>query len=72
MKLGLPIEVAPEIMSGAPVFAGTRVPVDTLFTYLMDGASLSEFLESFPSVRREDALLILEHYRQEMLNEAAA
>ena len=72
MKTGLPIEVDPEIMSGAPVFAGTRVPVDTLFTYLMDGTSLIEFLESFPSVRREDAVRILEHYKQEMLHEAAA
>jgi len=72
MKSGLPIEVDPEIMSGAPVFTGTRVPVDTLFNYLMDGASLAEFLESYPSVRREDALLILEHYKEEMLHEAAA
>jgi len=72
MKSRLPIEVDPEIMSGTPVFSGTRVPVYTLFTYLVDGASLSEFLESFPTVRREDAILILEYYRREMLHQAAA
>ena len=42
MKSALPIEVDPEIMSGAPVFAGTRVPVETLFDYLMKGSSLGE------------------------------
>ena len=42
MKTTLPIEVDPEIMSGAPVFAGTRVPVDTLIGYLLDGNTLDE------------------------------
>ena len=45
----------PAILGGRPVFAGTRVPVDTLFDYLSDGASLDYFLESFPSVSRESA-----------------
>lgn len=42
---------------------GTRVPVSTLFHYLMDGLDLDEFLEHFPTVRRKDALAILEHSR---------
>ena len=45
----------PEIVSGAVVFAGTRVPVETLFTYLAAGDSLSEFLEDFPTVTTQQA-----------------
>ena len=45
MKASLPIEIDPEIMSGTPVFMGTRVPVETLFDYLMKGSNLDEFLD---------------------------
>lgn len=55
----LPITVDPETMSGAPVFEGTRVPVDALLNNLADGVSLDEFLENFPTVSREQALAIL-------------
>jgi len=72
VKEKLPIEIDLEIMSGTPVFAGTRVPVETLFNYLIDGVSLDEFLECFPTVKRSDALQILEHYKQAALREAAA
>src|SRR5437763_12951478 len=50
----------PEIMSGTPVFVGTRVPVYNLFDYLEAGDSLDKFLTSFPSVRREQAIAALE------------
>jgi uncharacterized protein (DUF433 family) len=50
----------PEVMHGAPVFRGTRVPVQTLFDYLENGDSLDEFLEGFPTVSRELALQVLE------------
>jgi len=50
----------PEIMSGTPVFVGTRVPVYNLFDYLEAGDSLDQFLTSFPSVRREQAIAALE------------
>jgi uncharacterized protein (DUF433 family) len=50
----------PEIMSGTPVFVGTRVPVYNLFDYLKAGDSLDKFLASFPSVRREQAIAALE------------
>jgi len=40
----LPVTVDPEIMSGRPVFSGTRVPVDTLIGYLLDGNTIDEFL----------------------------
>ena len=49
----------PEIMGGAPVFTGTRVPVRTLFDYLSTGEPLAEFLDDFPSVTREHAEAVL-------------
>ena len=69
MKANLPIEVDAEIMSGAPVFRGTRVPVQSLFEYLEDNMSLEEFLECFPTVRREDAIAVLEHSKSGLLQE---
>ncbi|MEY2496152.1 MAG: hypothetical protein QOJ45_2644 [Verrucomicrobiota bacterium] len=45
----------PKILDGTSVFKGTRVPVRTLFDYLSDGLSLEYFLETFPSVNREQA-----------------
>lgn len=55
----LPITVDPETMGGVPVFRGTRVPVSTLFEYLENNYTLYEFLDSFPSVSKEDALAVL-------------
>ncbi len=49
-----------EILSGAPVFKGTRVPVKALWDYIKAGDSLEEFLEDFPSVDREQAIILLE------------
>lgn len=59
----LPIEVNAEILSGAPVFRGTRVPVDALLENLEAGVSLDEFLDNFPTVAREQALRVLEFSR---------
>jgi uncharacterized protein (DUF433 family) len=50
-----PVSSSPQVLGGTLVFRGTRVPVQTLLDYLDDGSSLDEFLEYFPSVRREDA-----------------
>ncbi len=55
----LPIMVDPELMSGVPVFQNTRVPVQTLFDYILDGCTLEQFLDNFPSVSRDDAVLVL-------------
>jgi uncharacterized protein (DUF433 family) len=52
----------PYILGGVRVFAGTRVPVKTLFDYLEDDFSLTEFLEFFPTVPREIALAVLEQH----------
>ena len=55
----LPISIDPEVMSGTPVFEGTRVPVDALLNNLAAGVSLDEFLANFRTVRREQALAVL-------------
>ena len=55
----LPISIDPEVMSGTPVFEGTRVPVDALLYNLAAGVSLDEFLANFRTVRREQALAVL-------------
>ncbi|HEY4957494.1 MAG TPA: DUF433 domain-containing protein [Caldimonas sp.] len=57
------ITVDPEIHSGTPVFAGTRVPVKALFDHLEAGDSLEVFLDDFPSVSRELAAGVLEEAR---------
>ena len=54
------ITIDKEIMGGQPVFAGTRVPVETLFDHLEAGVSLDEFLEDFPSVTKQQAIDLLE------------
>lgn len=56
----LPITIDPNIMSGVPVFRGTRVPIRTLFDYIADGFDLDEFLDNFPTVNRADAIQVLE------------
>ncbi|MGH9942456.1 MAG: DUF433 domain-containing protein [Pyrinomonadaceae bacterium] len=63
------ISRSPDVMSGAPVFAGTRVPVQTIIDYLAGGHPLDEFLNDFPTVRREQALELLKRLK-EVLREA--
>ncbi len=58
------VTIDPETMHGTPVFKGTRVPLDTLFDYLATGESLNEFIEDFPSVKREYAEMAIEYARQ--------
>ncbi len=58
------INIDPEIMSGVPVFKGTRVHIKTLFDHLENGIPLEEFLEDFPSVSREQALKVIAIARQ--------
>ncbi len=68
----LPITVDAAIVSGAPVFRGTRVPVDALIENLEAGLSLDEFLENFPTVRREQAVQVLELWRRTLRRIATA
>ena len=58
------ISRSPDVMSGAPVFAGTRVPVQSLIDYLTGGHPLEEFLDDFPTVRREQAVGLLRRLNQ--------
>jgi uncharacterized protein (DUF433 family) len=61
------ISVDPEIMSGAPCFAGTRVPIQNLIDYLEGGDSIEDFLEGFPSVSREQVIAFLEEAKDRVL-----
>lgn len=64
------ITVDPEIHSGTPVFAGTRVPIKTLFDHLEAGDSIAVFLDDFPSVSRELAVAVLEDARAALVPDA--
>jgi uncharacterized protein (DUF433 family) len=68
---GSVIHSDPEILSGTPVFVGTRVPVQTLIDYLEGDYSVDEFLDNFPSVRREQVNAFLEQAAQALLANVA-
>jgi uncharacterized protein (DUF433 family) len=73
--MGVPdplISRSEKVMSGAVVFAGTRVPVQHLIDYLEEGSSLNEFLDDFPTVTREHAVAVLELMKEAVLSRAAA
>ena len=64
------ITIDPEVLGGTPVFAGTRVPVKTLFDHLEAGDPLEIFLDDFPSVSRELAVAVLEEARAALVPDA--
>ena len=66
------ITTSPDRLSGTPVFAGTRVPVQTLIEYLEAGDSLEAFLDDFPSVSRDHAIAVLELAKSALLSQAEA
>jgi uncharacterized protein (DUF433 family) len=61
----------PEVMGGAPVFCGTRVPVQTLLDYLEAGESIDQFLEGFPSVTRAQLIAFLEQAKDGLVESVA-
>ena len=61
------VSVSPDVMGGTPVFAGTRVPVQTLLDYLEGGESIDDFLGGFPTVTREQAVAFLEAAKEALL-----
>ena len=61
------ITSAPDIMGGTPVFAGTRVPVQTLMDYLKGGESIDDFLEGFPTVSRQQVVTLLEEAEEQIV-----
>ncbi|HLJ25914.1 MAG TPA: DUF433 domain-containing protein [Candidatus Angelobacter sp.] len=61
------ITISPEIMGGTPVFAGTRVPVQTFLEYIKAGESIDSFLDGFPSVKREQLIALLDEAGERIL-----
>ena len=68
LSFSKPSEIVSEkdILSGTPVFRGTRVPVSALLDNLENGVSLDEFLENFPTVKREQAVKVLELFKNSL------
>ena len=64
------IQSDPEILGGTPVFAGTRVPIRSLFDHLEGGDSIDDFLEGFPSVQRDQVIGLLEISQERVLEPA--
>lgn len=67
----LPITIDPEVMSGVPVFQGTRVPIQTLFDYLLDDCTVTEFLDSFPGVSLGAAQTVLAYAASAVIQDIA-
>ncbi len=61
------VKIDPQIMSGAPCFSGTRVPIQNLIDYLEGGDSIEDFLDGFPSVSREQVIAFLEEAKARVL-----
>jgi uncharacterized protein (DUF433 family) len=71
MEISEIVHSDPEIVSGTPVFVGTRVPVQALLDYLEGGETLAEFLDDFPSVSAEQAIAFLEEAGRALLAKIA-
>ena len=67
MKPNSMVQIDPEIMSGTPCFAGTRVPVRALLDYLEGGDTLDDFLEQYPTVSRQQTIAFLEQASERLL-----
>lgn len=66
------VQSDPDIMSGTPVFRGTRVPVQSLIDYLSGGDSLDEFLDDFPTVSRDQAIEFLKEATHALISHEVA
>jgi uncharacterized protein (DUF433 family) len=62
------IDQRKDILGGTPVFQGTRVPVRTFFEYLEADHSIQEFLEDYPTVSRQQAIDVLESFKNQLLH----
>lgn len=71
MKKTSVVTIDPDIMSGAPCFTGTRVPVRAMLDYIEAGDSLDEFLKQYPTVSRKQAIALLEESADAMIEKAA-
>ena len=62
---------SPDVMGGTPVFAGTRVPVQTLLDYLKGGETIDDFLDGFPTVTKEQVIAFLEEAEEQIVRMVA-
>jgi uncharacterized protein (DUF433 family) len=69
MKVKEIIEADPEKLGGTPVFTGTRVPIQNFFDYIEGGENLETFIDDFPTVRRDQALGLIELLKKRLLAE---
>ncbi|MEG4075128.1 DUF433 domain-containing protein [Microcoleus sp. Pol14C2] len=67
LKYSSIISASPEIMGGTPVFAFTRVPVQTLLDYLKAGESIDDFLDGFPTLTKEQVIGLLEEAERQLV-----
>jgi uncharacterized protein (DUF433 family) len=65
------ISLSPDVMGGTPVFAGTRVPIQTFIDYIKGGESIDDFLEGFPTVARGQVIAFLEEAKEQMIKMVA-
>lgn len=65
------ITSSPDVMGGTPVFAGTRVPAQTLLDYLKAGESIDDFLDGFPTISREQVIAFLEEAEEQIIKMVA-
>jgi uncharacterized protein (DUF433 family) len=65
------VTASPDVMGGTPVFARTRVPVQTLLDYLKGGETIDDFLEGFPTVTREQVIAFLEEAEEQIVKMVA-
>jgi uncharacterized protein (DUF433 family) len=65
------VSSSPDILSGAPVFVGTRVPVQALVDYLEGGATIDDFLAGFPTVKREQVVAFLHQATARLISKAS-
>lgn len=65
------VSISKDIMGGTPVFNGTRVPIQTLIDYLTAGDSIDDFLDGFPTVKREQVVEFLQQAEAQMEKIAA-
>jgi uncharacterized protein (DUF433 family) len=65
------ISASPDVMGGTPVFADTRVPVETFLDYLKAGESIDDFLDGFPTVTRAQVIAFLEEAAKQLVSRVA-
>ena len=65
------VSISPDVMGGTLVFVGTRVPVQTLLDYLKAGESIDDFLDGFPTVTKDQVIVLLEELEKQIIGMAA-